>query len=125
VPRSPSAWLRALVGRRSGGLKRRLSLAYARIHPTADIHPTAVIEGSVIEANVKVGAHAVVRYSHIGERAVLHDGAKVEFSVVGPGSWLMHDLVCYRCLLEDESPDPRAVPVLAVPVRKRRVGPPS
>ena len=102
VPWSLRAWIRALVGRRSGALKRRLSLAYARIHPTADVHPTAVIEGSVIEANVRIGAHAVVRYSHIGERAVLHDGAKVEFSVVGPGSWLMHDLVCYRCLLEDE-----------------------
>jgi len=102
VPRSLRAWARALVGRRSGGLKRRLSLAYARIHPTADVHPTAVIEGSVIDANVRIGAHAVVRYSHIGERSVLHDGAKVEFSVVGPGSWLMHDLVCYRCLLEDE-----------------------
>ena len=102
VPWSPGAWVRALVGRRSGGWTRRLSLAYARIHPTADVHPTAVIEGSVIEADARVGAHAVVRYSHVGERVVVHDGAKVEFSVVGPGSWLMHDLVCFRCLVEDE-----------------------
>lgn len=102
VPRSPRAWVRALVGGRSGAWSRRLSLAYARVHPTADVHPTAVIEGSVVEAGARIGAHAVVRYSHVGERAVLHDGAKAEFSVVGPGSWLMHDLVCFRCVLEDE-----------------------
>ena len=102
VPWSLRTWLRALIMRRSGGWKRRLGLAYARIHPTADVHPTAVIEGSVIEADARIAAHSVVRYSHIGRRAVLHDGAKVEFSVVGPGSWLMHDLVCFRCLLEDE-----------------------
>ena len=102
VPWSPRAWVRALVGRRAGGWKRRLGLAYARVHPTADVHPTAVIEGSVIEADARIGAHSVVRYSHIGERVVVHDGAKVEFSVVGPGSWLMHDLVCFRCLVEDE-----------------------
>ena len=31
----------------------------------------------------------------------LHDGAKVEFSVVGNGSWLMHDLVLYRSYAEE------------------------
>lgn len=102
VPRSPMAWARAFMSRRRGTWRRRLCLAYARIHPDADVHPTAVVEGSVIGAGTRVGAHCVVRYSHIAERVQLSDGAKVEFSVVGPGSWLMHDLVLFRCHVEDE-----------------------
>lgn len=102
VPRSPRAWARALLGRRRGSLRRRLSLAYTLIHSDSDVHPTAVVEGSVIGAGARIGAHCVVRYSHIGERAQLFDGAKVEFSVVGPGSWLMQDLVLIRCHVEDE-----------------------
>jgi NDP-sugar pyrophosphorylase family protein len=69
---------------------------------TAEVHPTAVIEGSVVGPGARVGAHAVVRFSVIGENARLHDGAKVEFSTVGRGSWLMHDLVLFRCHVEDE-----------------------
>jgi len=100
--RHPLAWAKAILSRRRGSWKQRLGLAYTRIHPDADVHPTAVVEGSVIAAGARVGAHCVVRYSHIGERAELSDGAKVEFSVVGPGSWLMHDLVIFRCHVEDE-----------------------
>ena len=102
VPRRPTAWVKATLGRGRGGWRRRLSLAYARIHRDADVHPTAVIEGSVIDAGARVGAHCVVRYSHIGEGAQLLDGAKVEFSVVGPGSWLMQDLVLIRSHVEEE-----------------------
>jgi hypothetical protein len=102
VARSPMAWVRGLIRARRGTWKQRISLAYARIHPTAQVHPTAVIEGSVIGPGAKVGAHCVVRYSHIAERVQLSDGAKVEFSVVGSDSWLMHDLVLLRCHVEDD-----------------------
>ena len=102
VPRRPMTWAKALLSRRRGDWRRRLSLAYTRIHRDADVHPTAVVEGSVIGAGARVGAHCVVRYSHIGERAQLFDGAKVEFSVVGPDSWLLHDLVLIRSHVEDE-----------------------
>lgn len=100
APRAPSAWLRALFGR--GPWPRRLARAWRAIHPTADVHPTAVIEGSVVEAGARVGAHCVVRFSRIGPRAQLFDGAKVEFSTVGSGSWLMHDLVLFRSHVESD-----------------------
>ena len=42
----------------------------------------------------------MVRYSVLGKKVVLHDGAKVEYSIVDNESWLMHDLVLYRSLTE-------------------------
>lgn len=74
---------------------------YNSIHRNSEVHPTAVIEGSIIEEGARVGAHSVVRFSHIGKNARLHDGAKVELSYIGKNSWLMHDLVFYRGYTED------------------------
>ena len=102
VRKSPWAWVKAVLERRSGNWASRASLAWSQIHRTADVHPTAVIEGSSIGAGARVGAHCVVRHSYIGERAELFDGAKVECSVVGSGSWLMHDLVLIRSHVEDQ-----------------------
>jgi len=101
VSRSPRAWLRAMV-RRLGVRDRhqRFARAYRSIHPTAEVHPTAVVEGAVIGARARIGAFCVVRYSIVAEDARLHDGAKVELSVVGAGTWLMHDLVLYRSVAE-------------------------
>jgi hypothetical protein len=101
VARNPWTWLRALV-RRSGvrGLDQRIARCYRAVDPSAEVHPTAVVEGSVVGRGARVGAHCVVRYSVVGERARLHDGAKVELSVVGEGAWLMHDLVLYRSVAE-------------------------
>jgi hypothetical protein len=102
VRSSPAAWLRALSSTRRVGFRRKLALGFRSVDPTADVHPTAVIEGSYVGPGAYVGAHCVVRFSHIGAGARLHDGAKAEFSVVGPRSWLMHDLVLYRCYTEEE-----------------------
>jgi hypothetical protein len=102
VPRSPRALLRAALRRRGGEFRKRAVMAYADVHPAADVHHTAVVEGSVVQAGARIGAHCVVRCSHIGRNAQLHDGAKVEYSVVGSGSWLMHDLVLIRSHVEDE-----------------------
>ena len=102
IRRSPLSWIRALINRRSISLNRRISLSWKSIHKSADIHPTAVIEGSIIGPGCKVGAHCVVRYSVLGENVQLHDGAKAEYSVVDDNSWLMHDLVLYRCLVESD-----------------------
>lgn len=102
VKSSPLCWLRALFARRRGTLKQRLPLYCNSIDRSAQIHPTAVIEGSRIGAGCRIGAHCVVRYSVLGNGVQLHDGAKVEFSAVDDGSWLMHDLVLYRSLVEKE-----------------------
>ena len=102
VERSPRAWLRSLSLNRSCPWRQRAALAYQDIHPSAYVHPTAVVEGAVIGARAQIGAHCTVRYSMVCEGAKLHDGAKVEFSVVGRGSWLMHDLALYRCHVEND-----------------------
>lgn len=101
VRRSPRAAIQALLGR-GGSFGQRAGRAFAAIHRDAEVHPTAVVEGSVVEAGARIGAHCTVRYSWIGECARLHDGAKVELSVVGRNTWLMHDLVLYRSVAEDD-----------------------
>ncbi|MEK7469996.1 MAG: hypothetical protein AAB074_21720, partial [Planctomycetota bacterium] len=102
VPRSPGALLRAAFRRHPRDARLRAACAYRRIDPAAEVHPTAVIEGSIIGPGARIGAHCTVRFSVIGADVRLHDGAKVEFSTVGRGSWLMHDLVLFRCHVEDE-----------------------
>lgn len=102
VKRAPGAWLRAALARRRGPFRQRLPLFWTQIDPTAQIHPTAVVEGSRIGAGCRVGAHCVVRYSVLGRDVCLHDGAKVEHSAVDDRSWLMHDLVLYRCVVESD-----------------------
>jgi NDP-sugar pyrophosphorylase family protein len=93
--------MRSLWNRLSKDWRKNVVLNYKNVHPTAQVHPTAVVEGSIIGPHAEIGAHCVVRYSYIGENVTLHDGAKVEFSVVGNHSWLMHDLVLVRSLTED------------------------
>ena len=100
VRHSFGAILRGLLSRRRGGLQQRVARSWRQIQQTADIHPTAVVEGSVIGRGCRIGAHCVVRYSVLGEDVQLHDGAKVEYAVVGDRTWLMHDLVLYRSLVE-------------------------
>ncbi len=100
VKRSPRSWLRALFSRHPKTLRKRIPLCWNRIHPDADVHPTATVEGSVVGSGSRIGAYCVVRYSVIGQQVYLHDGAKVEYSVVDDQSWLMHDLVLYRSLVE-------------------------
>jgi len=93
--------LRALFVRKSIPYSMRVALLSNVIQNGADVHPTAVIEGSFVEKGARIGAHCVVRFSHIASDARLHDGAKVELSYVGAKSWLMHDLVFYRSYTED------------------------
>jgi len=100
VRRSPFSWLRALFARRRGSLRQRIPLYWNRIDATAQVHPTAVIEGSIIGAGCRIGAGCIVRYSVLGKEVQLHDGAKVEYSAVDDRTWLMHDLVLYRSVVE-------------------------
>ncbi len=99
---SPRALLGLFTQRHVKSKAKRVALAYKAIHPSAQVHPTAVVEGSVIGEGCVVGAYCVVRYSFLGKRVQLKDGAKVEFSVVGDDSFLMHDLALVRCHVEDQ-----------------------
>lgn len=98
----PWLMLGAMFSFRSLPFEQRVISRYREIESGADVHPTAVVEGSIIEAGARIGAHCVVRYSRIGRDVRLHDGAKVELSVVGAGTWLMHDLVLYRSVTEGQ-----------------------
>ena len=102
ISRSPWTWIKAACSRLPGKWAERIPPSFRKVHPSARVHPTAVIEGSAIGKGSRVGAHCVVRYSRIGEGVQLHDGAKVEYSVVDDNSWLMHDLVLYRCHVEPD-----------------------
>ncbi len=102
IRKSPLTWLKAAFSRRKTSFKKRVSLGWKQISSHANIHPTAVIEGSIIGEGCIIGAHCVIRYSVLGKAVQLYDGAKVEYSVVDDNCWLMHDLVLYRSLLERE-----------------------
>ncbi|MDH5377962.1 MAG: hypothetical protein OEX00_06555, partial [Gammaproteobacteria bacterium] len=100
--KSFGAWWQAMNMAGIKSYKKAVSLAYKDVHKKAYVHPTAVVEGSVIGEGAHIGAHCVVRYSVIGKNVNLHDGAKVEYSVVDDQSWLMHDLVLYHSVTETE-----------------------
>ncbi len=71
------------------------------IDPSAEIHPTARVEGSVIGRNVRIGAYAVVRHSVVGDGTEIGEGAQVVGSVlwsnvkVGKGAELSEDIVAH------------------------------
>jgi|GEM_PF-3882322 len=103
IKQSPWTWLKACFMRKPGNWKHRMGYCYKQIHESAYVHPTAIVEGSTIGPGCHIGAHCVVRFSRLGEHVKLHDGCKVEYSIVDDYCWLMHDLVLYRCHVEPES----------------------
>jgi len=70
--------LRAIVPTRA-----RLLRAASRIGKGCEIHPTAVVEGSILGPGVKVGPFAVVRFSRVGAGTWIQDHGKVTLSVLG------------------------------------------
>lgn len=106
-----------------------------------DVHPTARVEGAILEDGVRVGAQALVRASVIGAGTVIEDRATVAYSSVGPGAFvskytLVYASVGFReanlgmsmqmCLAgRGAALTPRATPVDVVPggeIRVRRDG---
>lgn len=58
------------------------------------IHPSAVVEASVLGDGVQIGAQAVVRASVLGDGAQVKEGSLVEMTVVGPGAMVTKDCCC-------------------------------
>jgi acetyltransferase-like isoleucine patch superfamily enzyme len=52
------------------------------------VHPTAILEGCVIGADVEIGPFAYLRSAVIGNRAVLRERSTVTMSFVGAGAFL-------------------------------------
>jgi len=62
---------------------------FNRIAPSAKIHPTAIIEGSVIEDGAEITAHCYIRASIIGRGATVRESSSIKMSTIGPRSYLM------------------------------------
>ncbi|PKK90323.1 MAG: hypothetical protein CVV64_10170 [Candidatus Wallbacteria bacterium HGW-Wallbacteria-1] len=76
-------------------IKARVLASLSTIHSTAEVHPTAVIEGSVIGAGAKIGAYAVVRFSVVGKKAFIDDHAGIKFSIIGDNSYVANNNVIF------------------------------
>ena len=66
------------------------------------IHPTAVIEGSVLGDDVTIGAHAVVRLSHIESGTTIDDQASVTYSVLGKNNYIANKNHVSFCMTYDD-----------------------
>jgi len=67
------------------------------------IHPTAVVEASVLGNNVSIGAHAVVRGSCLGNNVRLLEAAKVYGSIIGDNSELAWNSIVNMSVLYPRS----------------------
>ncbi|MBI4858963.1 MAG: hypothetical protein HY815_01615 [Candidatus Riflebacteria bacterium] len=76
-------------------LKARALRALSRIDPTARVHPTAVVEGSVIGPGARIGAYAVVRFSVVGADAFVDDHAGIKFSIIGDRAYIANNNVIF------------------------------
>jgi len=76
-------------------IKARVLRALSVVDRRAEVHPTAVIEGSVIGPGAKIGAHAVVRCSVVGAKAFIDDHAGIKFSVIGEGAYVANNNVIF------------------------------
>jgi hypothetical protein len=66
------------------------------------IHPTAIIEGSVIGDNVTIGANAIVRCSVVGAGSTIQDQATVMYSVLGKNNYICNGNHIHLCLAYDD-----------------------
>lgn len=75
--------------------KWRVLAALTTLGPGCDVHPTAIVEGSVLGAGVTIGPFARVMFSTIGDRATVMANAAVEGAVIGDGA-LVGQGACVR-----------------------------
>ncbi len=75
-----------------------------RIAAGASVHPTAVVENSVVDDGAVIGPLAVVRNAHIGPRVIVEDQANVRSSIVGAESTLQT-----QCVVSGSAIGPQSV----------------
>jgi hypothetical protein len=68
-----------------------------RIGRRCDIHPTARLEFAQLGDGVRVGAFALIRGSLVGEGSVLEDRVNLQYSVIGPGSFMSRNASMALC----------------------------
>ncbi|HFB99403.1 MAG TPA: hypothetical protein ENJ53_01230 [Phaeodactylibacter sp.] len=67
------------------------------------IHPSAIIEGSVIGDNVQIGANAVVRLSHVGDNVSISDNVVIANSVLGKSTYISNNNYIELCMTYEET----------------------
>ena len=81
------------------GRFRRVRLS--RLGKGCDIHPTAVVEGSWLGDNVKVGAGAVIQGSVIGNDTIVEEAAVIELATIGHRCWIGRNTVVFMSVMYD------------------------
>lgn len=97
------AFIRNKFGKAKGkwfyrGLKRM-----NRIGKNCLIHPTAIIEGSIIGDNTIIGANSIVRLSHLEANCYVSDNVSVINSVLGQKTFIANSNYINSCLTYPEA----------------------
>jgi acetyltransferase-like isoleucine patch superfamily enzyme len=94
-----SAW-RALIGLRAGREARMAAWKRAFVFRGRNtvIHPTAVVEGSVIGDDVVIGPHALVLQSVVGDGCRIEQRAHVSQSTLGPRTFVSLNSSMQACV---------------------------
>jgi len=94
------AWalLRAVIPTR-----RRVLQTTSRVGKGCEVHPTAVLEGAILEDGAKVGPFAVVRFSRVGKGAWVQGHAQVTLSVLGDKTLVSAGSTVNLCLTWPEA----------------------
>lgn len=69
----------------------RVPLYMNKIGKNCNIHPSAVIEASIIGDNVHIGANAVVRLAVVGKGAYISDQALIRVCNIGEGAYIANN----------------------------------
>ncbi len=80
------------------GLKR-----LNKIGKNCFIHPSAIIEGSVIGNNVRIGANSIVRMSYIGDDCSISDNVVVTNSVLANKTYISNSNYIELCMTYEEA----------------------
>lgn len=70
-----------------------------KIGKNCDIHPTAVIEGSVMGDNVRIGANAYIQFLHIGDNVDISEFSHIRFSSIGSNTQVITSARISLCLV--------------------------
>lgn len=73
-----------------------------KIGKNCEIHPSALIEGSIIGDNVIIGAHSVIRHSVIADGCRIADNVVVAASVIGEKSSIANSNFISSCMTYEQ-----------------------
>ncbi|MDD2935640.1 MAG: hypothetical protein PHX25_04195 [Candidatus Pacebacteria bacterium] len=81
--------------------KWKIARSMNKIGKKCDIHPTAIIECSIIGDNVTIGAGSIIRESVIGDNSFVGNGITIEYSVVGNRCTIVDGHILYSTIYSD------------------------